>query len=150
MFFWRWSAHLHDWARDGHPVYLDTNALPPYTRAQPREHNMAVKVKVKEKVDKFIKRGYLYPGTAFSLVSYFTVPKGEGNVHLVFNGAKSGLNKVIWAPSFTLPTIDSLLPMLEPGTWPGGHQSGGAVLQLPLVPGYPIILWGGRQPLLGE
>jgi hypothetical protein len=41
-------------------------------------------------------------------------------VHLVFNGTKSGLNNVIWAPSFTLLTIDSLLPMLEPGTWQGG------------------------------
>lgn len=55
LFFWCWPAELREWARDGHPIYLDMDALPRYTRAQPREHNVAVKAKVKEKLDRFIK-----------------------------------------------------------------------------------------------
>jgi hypothetical protein len=35
----------------------------------------------------------------------------------VLDGTKSGLNSKLWAPSFCLPSIESLQPMLEPGTW---------------------------------
>ncbi len=52
------------------------------------------------------------------------MPKGEDDVRIVFDGSKSGLNAAIWAPSFTLPTVESLLPMLEPGTWQGDIDVG--------------------------
>lgn len=52
-----------------------------------------------------------------SLVSYFAVPKGDSDVRVVFDGTKSGLSKALWAPSFCLPTVDSVTPMLEPGSW---------------------------------
>jgi len=61
--------------------------------------------------------GYLVKRTVQSLVSYFTVPKGEDNVLIVIDGTKSGLNQALWSPTFCLPTMDSLLPTLEPGTW---------------------------------
>ncbi len=63
--------------------------------------------------------GYLVKRTVQSLVSYFTVPKGEDNVRIVFDGdgMKSSLNQALWSPTFCLPTMDSLLPTLEPGTW---------------------------------
>lgn len=64
-----------------------------------------------------MQRGYITNGTALSLISFLTVPKGESDVRVVFNGTRSGLNDAIWVPSFHLPTIDSLLPALEPGYW---------------------------------
>jgi hypothetical protein len=45
-------------------------------------------------------------------------------VRIVFDGTKLGLNAAIWAPTFSLPTIDSLLPCLEPGFWQGGIDVG--------------------------
>lgn len=33
-----------------------------------------------------------------SLTSFFTVPKEEGDVRVVYNGTKSGLNGQLWAP----------------------------------------------------
>lgn len=52
-----------------------------------------------------------------SLISYFTVPKGDNDVRVVFDGTKCSLNDRIWSPIFGSPTVDSLLNMLEPGTW---------------------------------
>lgn len=51
------------------------------------------------------------------LTSYFTTPKGEEDTRLLFDGAKSGLNDCIWDPSFSLPSIASLLTAMERGTW---------------------------------
>lgn len=124
LFFWRWPKPLRDWARDGHPVYLFRERLPQYTRGQPRELDLSLKTRVTEKLNKFIKKGYLVPGSVSSLIKYFTVPKGDTDVRVVFDGTKSGLNNAMWAPTFTLPTVDSLLPMLEPGTWQGDIDVG--------------------------
>jgi len=66
---------------------------------------------------KFVERDYVKPGNIQSLIGFFSVPKGDSDVQVVFDGTRSGLNEALWAPSFHLPTIDSLLPALEPGYW---------------------------------
>jgi len=121
LFFWRWPEESRVWARDGHPVYV-SGALPQFRKVQPREPDPAVCAKVKEKLEKFIGKGYTTRGRVNSLVSYFTVPKGEPDVRLVFDGTKSGLNAALWAPSFHFPTVESLLPALTPGAWQGGIE----------------------------
>jgi len=70
---------------------------------------------VQAKLKKFVQRDYIWKGTMESLISFFTVPKGESDIRVVFDGTRSGLNDAIWEPSFHLPTVDSLLPCLEPG-----------------------------------
>lgn len=55
------------------------------------------------------------------------VHKGDSNVHVVFDGTKCGLNGVILAPTLGLPTVDSLLNMVEPGTWQGDIGGGGTI-----------------------
>jgi hypothetical protein len=52
------------------------------------------------------------------------VHKGDSNVHVVFDRTKCGLNGVIWAPTLGLPTVDSLLNMVKPGTWQGDIVGG--------------------------
>ncbi len=54
-----------------------------------------------------------------SLTSFFTVPKGEGDVWMVYDGTKSGLNADMWAPWFALPTIESHLRCVSPGYYMG-------------------------------
>jgi hypothetical protein len=85
--------------------------------AQRAERDPRIKEQVTKKLSKFVQRGYLAPGSIQSLIKYFPVAKGEDDVRMVFDGSKLGLNSAIWAPSFTLPTFDSLLPMLDVGTW---------------------------------
>jgi hypothetical protein len=116
LLFWRWPAPIRRWARDGHPIYI-SGELPQYRRRQPLEPNPTIREQVRHKLAKFVQKGYVKPGTVHSLISFFTVPKGESDVRIVFDGTKSGLNAALWAPSFHLPTIDSLLPALQPGYW---------------------------------
>jgi len=116
LLFWRWPEPLRAWARDGHPVYI-TGPLPAFRRKQPWEPNVDIRRQVGSKLNKFVEKGYVKRGAVRRLISFFTVPKGDADVRVVFDGTRSGLNAVIWAPSFHLPTVDSLLPALEPGYW---------------------------------
>ncbi len=58
-------------------------------------------------------------GEVKSLTSFFAVPKGEGDVRIVYDGTKSGLNNQLWAPWFPLPTIDTHLCSIGPGYYMG-------------------------------
>ena len=53
----------------------------------------------------------------YSLTSFFTVPKGDSDVRLVYNGTKSGLNDCHWAPWLRLPKIEQHSWSVEPGTY---------------------------------
>ena len=61
--------------------------------------------------------GYLDSGHVRSLVPFFYVSKGNDDVRVVYDGSKSGLNDKMWAPSFPVPTANSMLRLQEPGTW---------------------------------
>lgn len=123
LFFWRWPLEVQEWARDGHPVYIQ-GELPSYRRPQPAERNEKIKGQVKGKLEKFTQCEYVMHGAVTSLISYFSVPKGDSDIRLVLDGTKSGLNSALWAPSFHLPTVDSLLPALQPGSWQGDIDIG--------------------------
>jgi hypothetical protein len=63
-------------------------------------------------------------GLVYSLISLFEVPKGLTDIRMVYDGTKSGLNEVLWAPWFPLPMIDSFLQSVEPGTWMADNDVG--------------------------
>jgi hypothetical protein len=116
LLFWRWPAESFAWARDGLPIWL-TCTPPQYRKLQPKEANEEIRALVQGKLDKIRTKGYIQPGSVKGLLSYFSVPKGEGDIRLVFDGTKSGLNACIWVPGFSLPTVNTLLTSLEAGTW---------------------------------
>jgi hypothetical protein len=62
---------------------------------------------------------YLVPGKVKSLTSFFAVHKGEGDVTIVYDGTKSGLNGQLWAPWFPLPSVNSHLCCTQPGSYMG-------------------------------
>jgi hypothetical protein len=62
-----------------------------------------------QKKSKVRDRGYIQSGLVKSLTLYFAVPKGEGEIHMVYDGTKSGLNHALWVPWFPLPTIEAHL-----------------------------------------
>jgi len=162
LLFWRWPHESLEWARDGLPIPL-IKPPKPYRRPQPKERDPIVKAAVRAKLDKFRAKGYVTKGTVAGLTSYFTVPKGEGDVRLVFDGTKSGLNDVVWAPGFTLPSVNSLLAALEPGTWMADidvaeqfynfllDQSIQPYCGIDLSPYFPeVTAWQGRLPKSDE
>jgi hypothetical protein len=80
--------------------------------------------KVVEKLCSAKEKGYIDLGLIYSLLSFFEVPKGLTDIRMVYDGTTSGLNEVLWAPWFPLPTIDSLLRSVEPGTWMADNDVG--------------------------
>jgi hypothetical protein len=62
-----------------------------------------------KKLGKVHQLGYLAPGEIKSLTSYFTIPKGKGNIRMVYDGTKSGLINAMWAPWFAMPMVESHL-----------------------------------------
>jgi len=79
----------------------------PYTQRlerAPKLHN-TIRIKLK----KVYRLGHTCAGTVSSLTFYFAVPKGEEGIHMLYDGTKSGLNDMMWAPWFPLPTIEAHL-----------------------------------------
>ena len=60
-------------------------------------------------------KGCIIKGDVFSLTSFFAVPKGDSDIRMVYDGTKSGLNGMLWAPWLPLPTIDAHLRAMLPG-----------------------------------
>jgi hypothetical protein len=61
-------------------------------------------MQVQSKLAQVRHRLYIQPGLVLSLTDYFDVPKGDTDVRMVYNGSSCGLNELLWAPSFWLPT----------------------------------------------
>jgi hypothetical protein len=47
---------------------------------------------MRAKLEKVKTLRYIQPGTVTSLTFYFSVPKGETDIRMVYDGTKSGLN----------------------------------------------------------
>jgi hypothetical protein len=68
-----------------------------------------------KKVVQVRKRGYVSARPVVSGTHYFSVPKGLDDIRMVYNGMSCGLNDVLWAPRFGLPTVKQTLRLLLPG-----------------------------------
>ncbi len=66
-----------------------------------------------------IKRGYLF-GSGIrlrSLIRYFPVPKTKKDYRIVYDATANKLNDAVWAPSFWLPTVDTLVRYVDASRW---------------------------------
>jgi hypothetical protein len=115
-FYWRWLKEYQATIQDGLEVWF-SGEKPSWKRLQRVEKNAETKKKVVEKISTVRKRKYIDAGDVASLTDFFSVPKGDRDIHMVYNGTSSGLNDVLWVPSFPLPTVDSLLRSVHPNTW---------------------------------
>ena len=94
------------------------------------------------KILKFIKKGYIVPphaGQVKSLIKYFAVPKGvlKGvtlDWHIVFHAGANNLNDSVWALSFALPSINSLLRIIDMSTLMSNRDMGEMLLNFMLDP----------------
>jgi hypothetical protein len=67
---------------------------------------------------------YFEYGLILSLTSFFSVPKRDTDIRMVYNGTSSGMNARLCAPWFALPTIYALTRALEVGTFMGDSDIG--------------------------
>ena len=114
---------MRNWVRDGVSIHIEQK-LPAYKRRQVFHLSNEGLSQLKQKIDKVCKRGYLEKGYVRSLINYFAVPKGEGDIRIVYDGTKCGLNQAVWSPNFYLPSVDSLLLNVSSKTWFGDMDLG--------------------------
>ena len=105
LYFWRWPKEFRLDARDGMKIKV-TGDFPRY-RERPRTPKNLEQVDAK--VLKVIERRYITDGWIQSLLNWFDVVKGLTDIRMVYDGTKSGLNASVWAPGFSMPTVDSAL-----------------------------------------
>jgi hypothetical protein len=97
--------------------------MEPWTRKQPApDPNFWLQVLDKLKVIQ--DRGYVGEGHVESLICFFAVAKGLSDIRMAYDGTRSGLNAVLWAPWFPLPTVNSHLRLVEPGTFMADNDIG--------------------------
>ena len=122
-YFWRWNPEYRTQIRDGLPLWL-RGPLPIWRVPQRSEPDPFIRAKVTAKLVKVRKFLYICAGLVKSLTSYFSVPKGEDDIRMVYDGTKCGLNQVLWSPWFPLPTIQMHLRGVNPGTFMGDIDIG--------------------------
>ena len=110
-FFWNWGVEYQRGLRDGQPHYI-TGAFPNFMQSQKRHKDPVKHELMRAKVVQVRKRGYILPGKVVGGTHYFCVDKGEDDIRMVYNGTSCGLNEVLWAPRFGLPTVKQTLRAL--------------------------------------
>lgn len=123
-FFWRWQRQHRYVLRDGSPMFVRKQFLPHYFRRQKWPTDPQAKAKCKDKISTVRGRRYVAPGRVKSWTGFFAVPKGEGDIRMVYDATKCGLNAALWSPSFGLPTIDSVLRNSDASSWFGDIDLG--------------------------
>jgi hypothetical protein len=86
---------------------------------------------LRKKIIKFVAKGYIGPieDKISSLIKYFAVPKGSINGvvqdwRTVFHVGTNKLNICIWTPSFSLPTVNSFLCIVDHNTLMANQDMG--------------------------
>jgi len=133
LFFWHWPRVHQKAARDGYPPYVQS-PLPAYNHPQPYEKDANIRSKVSVKLSTVRKRRYISKRMVKSLTSYFSIPKGEHDVRIVYDPLKLNLNKSLWAPNFGLPTVDALVRGIDESCWMGDLDIGEMFLNFSLHP----------------
>jgi hypothetical protein len=133
-FFWRWPTEFVREIRDGMPPRFLHDPPACMDRQGPNANPLFAE-KERNKVFKVIKRGYLRPvqrRDLQSLMHYFSVPKGENDIRMVYDGSKCLLYAATFAPWFAVPTSSTLERTVLPHTIQGDNDFGDMFLNFQL------------------
>lgn len=135
LYHFRFPIRYRTLARDGVPIFFEKPG-PSFMKPQPEFSDPTVRGIVKGKIEKVIKRRYMTKVCTglklCSLIKYFAVPKGDDDFRMVYDGTASGLNDAVWAPSFWLPTVESLVRALDSNSWMADRDIGEMFLNFQL------------------
>eukprot|EP00804_Cyclotella_cryptica_P003455 CCRYP_002101-RA/>CCRYP_002101-RA protein AED:0.38 eAED:0.31 QI:0/0/0/0.8/0.5/0.4/5/0/1035 len=126
-FYFRFPVFHRKMTRDGAKLFFEKPGpkLTPrqLEHAQPAFSDSAAKKKSKRRTTRL---------DIASIIKYFAVPKGEADWRVVYDATASGLNECTWAPSFWLPTVDSLVRALDEDSWMADRDIGDMFLNFEL------------------
>lgn len=133
LHYFRFPVFYQDIAKDGVPVFFEKEG-PRTKRKQPKMSDTNMRRTVASKVGKVINRGYVMSSgiRLLSLIKYFAVPKTDTDYRIVYDATANKLNEAVWAPSFWLPTIDTLVRYIDADTWMMDRDIGDMFLNFPL------------------
>jgi hypothetical protein len=132
LYFWRWTDEFLKGAWDGIQVFRADEG-PRYQVPQQSESDATKRALIAKKLQKVLDIGYVSLGKVLSLTGYFAVDKAQGtDIRMVHDGTKSGLNNTIRAPNFYVPSIDSLVAIIDANSWMSNIDLGGFFLNFPL------------------
>jgi len=134
LVFWRWNQ-WESVARDGFPMFMLSQPSKKdgkrIIKSSPPSSLPLRKLYI-EKITKIITSNYLELGWVKWCIRCFGVSKGPFDIRLVFDGTKSGINAIVWVPSFFLPTSGSLGRQLQVNTYQMDLDIGEMFLNFPL------------------
>ena len=130
-FFWRWPKGVRLDMRDG-TILWKTGPLPTSVDRQMVSSDKTTAARVEEKIDKVRSKDYIGPGWIVSITHFFDVPKGEDDIRIVYDLTRSGLNGVLWVPSFWMPSISHVLDCATHQSWFCDVDVGEMFLNFPL------------------
>ena len=97
--------------------------LPRFTKKQ---HMLMEKLEfdmVKKTIEKVRNRRYITRVIVISLTTFFKVPKGDSDIHLVYDLPACGLNEALWDPKFWMPYVENVLGTATYSSWFGDVES---------------------------
>eukprot|EP00956_Cyclotella_meneghiniana_P000084 scaffold152_cov52-Cyclotella_meneghiniana.AAC.4 len=112
----RFPIRYRNEARDGTRIYFEKAG--PTTKQNQPAVPPEILDQVTSKIKKVIKRRYM--------------TRGERDIRMVYDATASGLNGAVWAPSFWLPTVNSLVRSLDSNSWMTDRDIGDMFLNFPL------------------
>lgn len=139
LHFFRFPTKYLTVARDGVPVFFTS----PGPSAILPQHNMAASERevLRKKILSMWQKRYLDApvGKLKSAISYFAVPKGEAegviqDWRVVFHAGANRLNDCVWAPPFWLPSVESLLRIVDESSFMEDRDVGEMFLNFELHP----------------
>jgi hypothetical protein len=81
-FFWRWPKEAQDQVLIRHPPWF-IKSPPRYLKPQRAVQDPDMSI---------LEKDYIAKGTVHSLTSFFSVPKGDSDIRMVYDATASGLN----------------------------------------------------------
>lgn len=134
---------IQELVRDGQTPWLTGN-FPRFLKPQQKLRAMEVQEREAAKVLLVRVKNYIETGDVNSLTHFFLVPKAKGtDICMVYNGTSSGLNSVLWALHFFLPTMSAQLRALKEGTYMGDMDIREMFLNF-MLHEFLRAVWGGR------
>jgi hypothetical protein len=138
LFFWRWHPEFKACAQDSIPVWT-LGKKPNYRIPQSAPKSTDTRDNVQAKISKLRDQGYIEKGFVKSLTSYFPVPKAIFDIRMVYDATKCGLNELVWAPNFFIPSVELMVDLLDSKSWMADIDLGEMFLNFPLDP--KVRLW---------
>jgi hypothetical protein len=83
------------------------------------------------------------------LTGYFEVANAIFGIRMVYDAIKCGLDDVVWAPNFFIPSVDSMLSVLDTNSWMGDIDLGKKFLNFPLDPKVRPFMGVNLTPYFG-